>query len=378
MFINFWYPACLSADLGQTPQTVRMLGQDFALFRDSEGQAHCVSDVCVHRGASLGHGKVKGDCVECPYHGWQFNGDGVCERIPSLGADAKIPSRARVDAYPVQEKYGLVFAFLGDLPAEERPPIMEIEEYGQEGWRATVQHFSWNIDYKRSVENGVDPAHNEYVHPTHGFQGKKEDYELNPITISETTWGSGFYGEREAPPLPDEKMRAVSGRTENAIIRGGTGHEGISSVWTHIHPTDKISIHQYLFETPIDEAHTSLFLINLRNFLIEPEEDARMMGRNEYVALQDRDVLEPLQPVVTPRTNVHEIFVEHDRAVARYRERVREWEGCGWRIDADEVTRTGGKVAYAIPSPARRKVKGWVLDPIPLLPGSDVARAAAE
>ncbi len=378
MFINFWYPTVLSSDLTTEPKKVRMLGQDFVVFRDSEGKAHCLSDICVHRGASLSGGKIKDDCVECPYHGWRFNGEGRCTRIPSLGLDAKIPARARVDAYPVQEKYGLVFAFLGDLPEEERPPIMEIPEYGQDGWRATWQHFVWAIDYKRSIENGIDPAHNEFVHPTHGFKGERDDYKLNPITLTETEWGTGFYGEREAPPLPDEKMRAVSGRTENAIIRGGTGHEGISSVWTHINPTDKIHIHQYLYETPIDEGHTSIFLINLRNFLTDPSEDERMMGRNEYVALQDRDVLEPLKPVLTPRTNVHEVFVEHDRAVARYRERVKEWEARGWRIDIDAVNRTRHKVAYAIPCPARRQVKGWVLDAVPLLPAAAAQQAAAE
>ncbi len=378
MFINFWYPACLSADLTNSVKKVRMLGQDFALFRDSSGTAHCLSDICVHRGASLGHGKIKDDCVECPYHGWRFNGAGQCTRIPSLGLEAKIPARARVDSYPVQEKYGLVFAFLGDLPEEERPPIMEIPEYGQEGWRATHQHFEWEIDYKRSIENGIDSAHNEFVHPTHGFKGERDDYKLRPIELIETEWGTGFKNIREAPPLPDEKMRAVSQREVDAVIDTSTGHEGVSSIWTLIHPTDKVSIHQYAYETPIDENNTSIFLINMRNFLIEPEEDKRMMDRNEYVALQDRDVLEPLKPKLTPRTNVHEIFVEHDKAIARYRERIKEWEARGWRIDIDEVARTEGKVAYAIPSPARRETKGWVLDPIPLIPGENLRKAAAE
>ena len=109
-------------------------GRIFVLFRDSQGQAHCLSNVCVHRGASLADGKVKGDCVECPYHGWQFNGEGACTRIPSLGSNAAIPSRAKVDSYPVQEKFGLIFAFLGDLPEDERPPIMDIPEFGEDGW----------------------------------------------------------------------------------------------------------------------------------------------------------------------------------------------------------------------------------------------------
>ncbi len=142
MFINFWYTAGLSSDVGDAPVRRRMLGQDFVLFRDTGGKVHCLADTCVHRGASLGLGKVKGDCIQCPYHGWQFGGDGACRKIPSLGAKAKIPGRARVDSYPTVEKYGLIFAFLGDIPEAERCPILPIPEYGPDGplpgWASTV------------------------------------------------------------------------------------------------------------------------------------------------------------------------------------------------------------------------------------------------
>lgn len=70
MFINFWYAAERSEDLTDTLVKVHMLGQNFILFRDSSGQAHCLSNVCTHRGGSLAGGKMRGDCVECPYHGW--------------------------------------------------------------------------------------------------------------------------------------------------------------------------------------------------------------------------------------------------------------------------------------------------------------------
>ena len=85
MFINFWYPAEQASALGQKPVRVRMLGQNFVLFRDSAGVAHCLSNVCLHRCGSLGDGWVRNDRVVCPYHGWEFNGSGQCERIPSLG-----------------------------------------------------------------------------------------------------------------------------------------------------------------------------------------------------------------------------------------------------------------------------------------------------
>ena len=86
MFINFWYAAELSERVtNEAPTHVRMLGLDFVLFRDTKGQVHCLSNTCVHRGGALARGKVEGDCVQCPYHGWQFDGDGVCQCVPSLG-----------------------------------------------------------------------------------------------------------------------------------------------------------------------------------------------------------------------------------------------------------------------------------------------------
>ena len=250
MFINFWYPAAESAQLTDTPLHVQMLGQEFVLFRDSGGTAHCLANVCVHRGGSLAHGRVRGDCVECPYHGWRYDGEGQCVRIPTMAPDARLPARAKVDSYPVQEKYGLVFAFLGDLPEEERIPLMAIPEYGQPGWTATIQHWNFDINYQRSMENGVDPAHNEFVHPTHGFSGTRDDYHLKERKVLDKEWGSWLQLGGVAPPLPDPKMREASGRTESAIIDAETGHHGVASIWTFIHPSPTMFIHQYLFENP--------------------------------------------------------------------------------------------------------------------------------
>lgn len=373
MFINFWYVAGKSDEFTDQPLKRRMLGQDFVLFRDHEGIARCLSNTCIHRGGSLAGGKVKDDSIQCPYHGWQFDGTGRCHRIPSLGPDAAIPARARVDAYPTEERYGLVFAFLGDLPEAERPPIMNIEEYREEspddGWRATIQHFDWDFDYKRSMENGIDGAHNEFVHPTHGFSGERDDLDISiPIPeLEETEWGVGFFTEREAPPLADKKMHAASGRSGNAIIRAGTGHHGVSSIWTFIYPTPDMKIHQYLFETPIDSCHTSLYLVNLRNFMLDAADDDRVMDRNENTAQQDRTVLMAVRPVLTPETRIKELFTPADSPIGRYRDRITEWEHRGWRIDIDEVTRHENKVAYAIPCPDRRNNKGWVLDSVPLV-----------
>ncbi len=121
MYINFWYPIVRSEDLSyDLPAKVRLLGVDLVAFRDQNGDARVLSDTCTHRGASLGGAWSQGNtkriidgCVVCPYHGWEFNGDGECVNIPSIGYGKKPAARAKVDSYPVQEKYGIVFAFTG-------------------------------------------------------------------------------------------------------------------------------------------------------------------------------------------------------------------------------------------------------------------------
>jgi phenylpropionate dioxygenase-like ring-hydroxylating dioxygenase large terminal subunit len=375
MFINFWYPACLSDELLDRPRKQKMLGCDFALFRDSEGKAHCVSNTCVHRGGSLAcegdaaPSKVVGDTIQCPYHGWKFNGEGDCVDIPSLiGTDVKIPARAKIDAYPTQEKYGMVFVFLGDLPEEERPPILDAAEYGQEGWACNLQAYNLKTSYQRSIENAIDPAHNEFVHPTHGFSGDREDYAVPPLELLEDEWGVGFMSTYESSGTTDEKFKALR---DDEPTTAGSGTYGASQFWTKIHPSAKFHMHQYTYDLPIDENNTRVFLVNMRNAGLDDEMGARMRQRNLIVAQQDIDILDEVEPVRTPDGMTKEIMMPADSCIVRYREFMKGFEAKGWRIDVNKMNEVHakGKERLAIPSPRRRTSKGWVHDAVPMIPG---------
>jgi phenylpropionate dioxygenase-like ring-hydroxylating dioxygenase large terminal subunit len=276
-----------------------------------------------------------------------------------------------VDSYPVVERYGLVHVFLGDLPEDERPTIMDIPEYGSDGWHSSGEDYVGPGDYRRSVENGLDPAHNEYVHPTHGFSGERDDYFVPDLKIEERPWGSGFITTYFAPPLKDARMQQASGRSGNAVIEAGTFHHGPTCMATYIHPTAEHFIHQNVFKTPVDETTQRTFLVQTRNFLQGGEHDARFRERNAVVRNQDLAVLGDIEPKLTPETNSHELLVPADMAVARYRDKLREWEARGWRIDSARLERDRPRIAHTIPSPARRaEPGGWVLDPVPLMPAT--------
>ena len=378
MFMNFWYPVVRSEDLGATPQRVRILAHDFVTFRDAQGKPAVLSDTCVHRGASLAAGKCKEDgTVQCPYHGWRFNRDGVCTRIPSIGSKTKPPARARVDAYPVEERYGIVFAFLGDLPEAERPPIMPVEEHGTPEWRATVITFDVEYHYERSIENGLDPAHNEYVHTTHGYQGEREDSylmtELRPYKNND--WGFGFMSTFDAPPLKNWLMKRF--RPAGGKMEAGSGTYGPNQMWTYINFSQKASMHQYMFEAPIDGNRTRVFLLNERNLgffkkglgtKLNPWIDKKEVNqRNMFIAGQDIVVMNRVKPRLTPPSRTKELMMPADKVILQYRDKLDEFEARGWRIDMDAVTadHEKGDVIYAIPCPARRETNAWVLDEVP-------------
>ncbi|MCC5795233.1 MAG: aromatic ring-hydroxylating dioxygenase subunit alpha [Chromatiales bacterium] len=372
MYINFWYPIGLSKEIGsEKPFRTTVLGLRFVAFRDDEGKAHVLSDTCVHRGGSLGKGWVKDNCVVCPYHGWRYGTDGKVREIPSMPGK-RIPGRAKVDSYPVEERYGIVFAFLGDLPEEERPPLYTVEEFGQDGWRASeIVILELDAYFERSIENGLDPSHNEFVHPTQGNPGMEPDYLHKGLGIENDTWGHKFFVQFDEKGTGKTDLAEL--RSTKSELRAGSGHHGPNILGTWINFSKTNAFHQYFFEAPVDENHTRIFFLNTRNCMLDPSMDQRAYDANIKVANEDMVVLRELNPVRTPENNVKEILTPSDGSVVRYREFLGEWESRGWRIDLKKMRETAGDIAYAIPSPERRKSGNWVLDPVPLMPAEQNA-----
>lgn len=388
MYVNFWYPIIRSEDLGpDKPERSKVLGVNLVAYRDSQGEAHVLSDTCVHRGGSLGgpwelgsNPRIVDDCIVCPYHGWEFGPDGQCRNIPSIGYGKRPPARAKVDSYPVQERYGIVFAFLGDRAEGERPPLLKVEEYGQPGWRAnSVLTLDLNYFYERSIENGLDPAHNEFVHPTHGFMAiNRETYSVREYAVQDFPqgWGMWFLHKFNAPPLKGGPWSGV--RTEGGELYAGSGTYGPNTMITEINVGNGQKFRQYFFEQPIDDRRTKVFFLNMRNFLLEADRDGPIHARNKVIAQQDIEILDNVYPTRTPLGNTKEVLMPADKAVVAYRDWLARFDNLGWRIDIDEFHRRNGKnTAFAIPCPARRTSGNWVIEEIPRIGSREERKAAS-
>jgi len=373
MYINFWYPICTSAELTPAaPLRAQVLGLPFVAFRDAEGRASVLSDTCVHRGGALGAGKVVNGRVACPYHGWQFDGSGRCTHVPSLGKDGAIPARAKVDAYPVEERYGIVFAFLGDLPESERCPLFEVKEWGQPGWRDSgLVVLEVDAYYERSIENGLDPAHNEFVHDLQGNIKFRPDR----MRLSGDEWSSTVFVKMDPPNRAKTQLNDLRNEASLEDFGASTFHHGANTLVTRINLSAENSFVQYFFEQPVDGNRTRIFFINMRNCMLDDPSDQRIRKINLAIADEDIRVITKLNPVRTPESSTKELLVVGDECIGAYRRKLDEWERRGWRIDRKKLRDNAGDVAYAIPCPARRESKNWVLDAVPLVP-ADPAVAA--
>jgi phenylpropionate dioxygenase-like ring-hydroxylating dioxygenase large terminal subunit len=157
-----WQPVARLEDLSQGPQRVVLLGEVLAVFLSESGKPAVLSDRCAHRGASLAAGSVRGEGIQCPYHGWEWAGkDGVCLRIPSLADQAQIPPRARVPAFPVRVQWGLVWTALEEPLGE--PP--QLDWFNEESWRWGLgTPFELPVALGLMIENFRDVAHFAFVH----------------------------------------------------------------------------------------------------------------------------------------------------------------------------------------------------------------------
>ena len=120
-----------------------------------------------------------------------------------------------------------------------------------------------------------------------------------------------------------------------------------------------------------DLAFNWIFFVNMRTFMLEPENDRRLVNINLTVAQEDIDLLATLDPVGTPNNPSDEVLVPSDGAVISYRQHLKTWKEKGWCIDMETLNAKRQNMAFAIPCPDRRTSGNWVLSPVPLFPTAE-------
>jgi phenylpropionate dioxygenase-like ring-hydroxylating dioxygenase large terminal subunit len=195
---NFWYAIISSKELpSDAPLPVTRLGEAMVLWRDNKGEVHLFKDRCQHRGARLSLGKLRGDKLECWYHGWQYDGSGQCVLIPTEGVGCPLASRMRVKSYPVVERGGMIFAYLssdGRAPDKPCPSPKELDDPEWNGFN--VPHLWPGVNWIRATENVVDLMHAPFAHAGTYTLGRPEQLKIIEDTLNVRETDYGFIVER--------------------------------------------------------------------------------------------------------------------------------------------------------------------------------------
>jgi nitrite reductase/ring-hydroxylating ferredoxin subunit len=172
---RYWHPVALSEKVDGTPQKLRILGEDLVIFRDGKGQPGLLHARCAHRGTTLYYGKVEERGIRCCYHGWLFDVEGRCLEQPCEPDGGRGRDRVMQPWYPLQERYGLVWAYMG--PPEKQPLLpwwdtLEQVEAGEKIWVSGSSFGAGGDDSQEIVpcnwlqdwENVMDPFHIPILH----------------------------------------------------------------------------------------------------------------------------------------------------------------------------------------------------------------------
>jgi len=163
MIPNQWYAILESNEVkkGKTVGVTRM-GESLVAWRDTSGKVTVMADKCPHRGVALSVGKLIGDCVQCPFHGFQYDTSGTCKLVPAIGRNADPPKALHVMTYPTREEHDFIYIWFGE-PRADLPPVPWFESIPDTMVYSTLKDH-WASHYSRAIENQLDVVHLPFVH----------------------------------------------------------------------------------------------------------------------------------------------------------------------------------------------------------------------
>src|SRR6201996_3882245 len=159
----YWQPAALVDELQGPPPTkpMKLLGEELVLFRDEQGHYGLIDRHCAHRGADLAFGRLENGGLRCAFHGWLFDASGQCLETPAEPKGSVLCRNIKQRAYPVVEKSGILWAYLGE---GEPPAFPEIDCFVAPGEYTFAFKGLIECNWLQALEVGIDPAHASFLH----------------------------------------------------------------------------------------------------------------------------------------------------------------------------------------------------------------------
>ena len=301
MFLkNSWYIAAWGDEVGRSLIHRIILNQAIVLFRKENGDPVALEDACPHRKLPLSMGELIDDTIQCGYHGLTFNCDGACVKAPGMD---RIPPKALVTSYPVCERWGLVWIWMGDPGLADVRKIIDIPYYNDPDWginRGPAMDI--DCDYRYMTDNLVDPSHVTYVHKTSlgndYCEGVPVETTIDGTTVIVTRWIKDcvlapFFlpyvkFEGKADRLQHYEVRLPS----TAVIKDVIAPANSGAPEGKLHP-DTFLMDSYNFITPVTEDTCRYYWFQVRNFNAGDEQTTKSLSQAFFDAFsEDLSVLQ--------------------------------------------------------------------------------------
>ena len=308
-----WHPVAYAHEVGaDRPYGAILLDEPVVLWRDADGQALAMKDVCIHRGTALSLGWLADGCLVCPYHGWRYDEDGKCVLIPQR-TDPNIPEKARLEHFHCRERYGLIWVALRE-PVYALPEIPELEDGT---WKVVnTGPFAWSSDASRQVENFTDFGHFPWVHP--GLLGDVDRPVVPDHTV--TTRGHVLHYQLVRPEAQNSEDFPVFGNEEVVQPERRSRYE------LHLPYTIVLRLGWggekgmvYFFASrPISSDQCVGYCIIGRNYDLE-QPDAVLQDFEDTIFNQDQRIIESQRPEQVPFDLADELHLKFDAVAVSYR-----------------------------------------------------------
>jgi phenylpropionate dioxygenase-like ring-hydroxylating dioxygenase large terminal subunit len=316
MIPNQWYAVLDPREVPRgRPVSVTRMGERLVFWRDSQGTVACLRDACPHRGAALSGGKIIGESVQCPFHGFRFDSDGACRLVPALGKNVPPPKAVKAGSYRVREAHGWIWIFWGDSK-DALPSVPYFDDLDSSFSYATFPYL-WNAHYSRVIENQLDVMHLPFVHYNTIGRGNRTVVD-GPISTLENDTIRLWVYNRKDDGLPARRADELPPPQREPLI-----YFRFPNIWqNNISPDFRI----VAAFAPVDETRTILYLRTYQRtvrlpVLRELFNGISLIG-NWYIARQDKSVVERQVP---KRSDLHidEHLVGGDNPIILYRRRRR-------------------------------------------------------
>jgi phenylpropionate dioxygenase-like ring-hydroxylating dioxygenase large terminal subunit len=320
MIPNQWYAILESNEVKKgRPVGFTRMGEKIVAWRDGKGQLSVMSDQCPHRGVALSVGKLKGDCIQCPFHGFEYDTSGACTLIPANGRDAEPPKAMHVKTYTTREEHGFIYLWWGE-PQVEYPPVPWFESIGEDMVYSTLRDH-WKCHYSRAIENQLDVVHLPFVH--HNTIGRGNRTLVNGPVAKEESKGKGdnllnlwVYNET------DNGQKPIKPSDMPEPTRHPSLQFRFPNIWQNW-IADSIRI--VLAFTPIDDENTMMYLRyyhTTRTSILRQLAGWTGSLANLIIERQDRCVVITQHPTRSD-LGIGEILIPGDHPIVVYRKRRR-------------------------------------------------------